>query len=47
MIRLRNLVEATNRKGYSKEVRILNRKLVWHDGIGVSDEADPKHAEVL
>ena len=33
--------------GMSKEVKILNRKLCWHDGGGVSNEADRKHAEVI
>ena len=27
----------------SKEVKILNRKLCWHDGVGISYEADQKH----
>ena len=27
-----------------KEVHILNRKVTWHKGIGLSYEADPKHA---
>ena len=31
--------------GMSKEVKILNRKLCWHDGVGISYEADQKHAE--
>ena len=33
--------------GMSKEVKILNRKLCWHDGIGISCEADQKHAEAI
>lgn len=36
-----------NGDGHAKEVRILNRKFVWHDGVGMSCEADPEHAEVL
>ena len=31
--------------GVSKEVKIMNRKICWHDGVGISFEADPKHAE--
>ena len=31
----------------SKEVKILNRKLRWHDGVGISYEADHKHAEAI
>ena len=31
----------------SKEVKILNRKLRWHDGVGISWEADQKHAEAI
>ena len=31
----------------SKEVKILNRKLCWHDGVGISYEADQKHAEAV
>ena len=30
-----------------KEVKILNRKLCWHDGVGISYEADQKHAEAI
>ena len=30
--------------GMSKEVKILYRKLCWHDGAGISFEADKKHA---
>ena len=33
--------------GMSKEVKILNRKLCWHDGVGISCEADKKHAEAI
>ena len=33
--------------GMSKEVKILNRKLCWHDGVGISFEADRKHAEAI
>ena len=31
----------------SKDVKILNRKLCWHDGVGISYEADQKHAEAI
>ena len=33
--------------GMSKEVKILNRKFCWHDGVGISCEADRKHAEAI
>ena len=33
--------------GMSKEVKILNRKLCWHDEVGISYEADRKHAEAI
>ena len=33
--------------GMSKEVKILSRKLCWHDGVGISCEADQKHAEAI
>ena len=33
--------------GMSKEVKILNRKLCWRDGVGISNEADQKHAEAI
>ena len=33
--------------GMSKEVKILNGKLCWHDGVGISYEADRKHAEAI
>ena len=33
--------------GMAKEVKILNRKLCWHDGAGTSYEADKKHAEAI
>ena len=33
--------------GMSKEVKILNRKLCWHDGVGISYEANRKHAEAI
>ena len=33
--------------GMAKEVKILNRKLCWHDGAGISYEADKKHAEAI
>ena len=29
------------------EVKILNRKLCWHDGVGISCNADRKHAEAI
>ena len=31
----------------AKDARILNRMLKWHDGIGVSYEADPRHVEAI
>ena len=31
----------------SKEVKILNTKLCWHDGVGIFYEADRKHAEAI
>ena len=31
----------------SKEVKILKRKLCWHDGVWKSTEADQKHAEAI
>ena len=34
-----------DKPGMSKEVNILNGKLCWHDGVGISYEADQKHAE--
>ena len=33
--------------GMSKEVKILNRKLCWHDGVGISYEADQKQQEAI
>ena len=33
--------------GMSKEVKILNRKLCWHDGARYILEADQKHAETI
>ena len=33
--------------GMSKEVKMLNRKLCWYDGVGISYEADRKHAEAI
>ena len=33
--------------GMSKEVKILNRKLCCHGGIGISDEADQNHAKAI
>ena len=33
--------------GMSKEVKILNRELCWHDGVGISYEAEQKHAEAI
>ena len=33
--------------GMSKEVGILNIKLSWRDGVGISCETDQKHAEEL
>ena len=31
----------------SREVKIMNRKFCWHDGVGISWEADRKHAEAI
>lgn len=31
----------------AKEVKILGRRLAWHRGVGISYEADPKHAAVI
>ena len=31
----------------SREVKILNRKLCGHDGVGISCEADRKHAKAI
>ena len=31
----------------AKEVKILNRIVRWHDGVGISYRADPKHAEAI
>ena len=33
--------------GMSKEVKILNTKLFWHDGVGIFCEADQKHVEAI
>ena len=33
--------------GMSKKVKILNRKLCWHGGVGISFEADQKHAGAI
>ena len=33
--------------GMSKEVKILNRKLCWHDAVWISYEADQKYAEAI
>ena len=33
--------------GMSKEVKILNRKFCWQDGVGISHEAGRKHAEAI
>ena len=33
--------------GMSKDVKILSRKLCWHDGVGISYEAEQKHAEAI
>ena len=33
--------------GMSKEVKILNGKLCWHDGVGISYAADRKHVEAI
>ena len=34
-------------RAMGKELKILNRTVVWHDGIGISYEADAKHAEMI
>ena len=34
-------------QGCPKEVKIFNRKLCWHDGVGISNEADQKHADAI
>ena len=33
--------------GMSKEVKILNRKLCWHDGVGISYEGNRTQAEAI
>ena len=33
--------------GMSKKVMILNGKLRWHNGVGISYEADENHAEAI
>ena len=33
--------------GLENELKILNRKVTWHDGVGISYEADPKHVEAI
>ena len=30
-----------------KYIRVLNRILRWHDGIGVAYEPDPRHTELI
>ena len=30
-----------------KHVRVLNRLVRWHPGIGVTNEADPRHVDIL
>ena len=42
-----NTTSLGDEPGMSKEVKILNRKLCWHDGVGISYEADQKHAEAI
>ena len=42
-----NIAILGDEPGMWKEVKILNRKLCWHDGVGISCEADPKHAEAI
>ena len=42
-----NTIILGDEPGMSKEVKILNRKLCWHDGVGISYEADQKHAEAM
>ena len=34
-------------KGQCSEVRVLNRILQWHSGVGISYEADPRHVEFV
>ena len=42
-----NAIILGDEPGKSKEVKILNRKLCWHDGVGISSEADREHAEAI
>ena len=42
-----NTIILGDEPGILKEVKILNRKLCWHDGVGISYEADQKHAEAI
>ena len=42
-----NTTKLGDETGMSKEVKILKRKLCWHDGVGISYEADRKHAEAI
>ena len=42
-----NTTKLGDEPGMSNEVKILNRKLRWHDGAGISYEADGKHAEAI
>ena len=34
-------------KQHCKEARVLNRIIRWHDGVGLSYEADPRHADEI
>ena len=50
LVWMRHELESTilgDEPGMSKEVKILNRELCWHDGVGISHEADQKHAEAI
>ena len=42
-----NATKHGDEPGMSKEVKILNRKLCWPDGVGISYEADRKHAHAI
>ena len=42
-----NTIILGDEPGMSKEVKIRNRELCWHDGVGISNEADQKHAEAI
>ena len=42
-----NTTKLGDEPGMSREVKILNRKLCWPDGVGISYEGDRKHAEAF